>query len=104
MIWVVVSLAGAALLFMPGLLEQFETPKIEMVRVCGLGALAHGLIAGRAGRPAHWSGLDRAVVAWLGIELLATLLSVAPRVSLVGETRQREGLLTSLALAGLYFA
>ncbi len=104
MVWVAVALAGSMLLFMPGLLEQFETPKIEMVRACGLGALALGLIAGHAGRPARWTLLDRAVVAWLAVELLATLFSVSPRVSVVGETRQREGLLTSLALVGLYFA
>jgi O-antigen ligase len=104
MVWVTVALAGSALLFMPGLLEQFETPKIEMVRTCGLGALALGLVAGRAGRPARWSLLDRVVVAWLAIEIVTTALSVSPRVSVVGETRQREGLLTSLALVGLYFA
>jgi O-antigen ligase len=104
MLWVAVALAGSMALFMPGLLEQFETPKIELVRACGLGALACGLIAGRAGRPAAWGPLDRAVAAWLAVEILATVLSVSPRVSVVGETRQREGLLTSLALAGLYFA
>src|SRR5262245_37008426 len=104
MAWIVVALLGSAFLFMPGLLEQFETPKIEIVRTCGLAALTSGLIAGRAGRPRRWSMLDRAVVAWLAVEVLATILALSPRVSLVGETRQREGLLTSLALAGLYFA
>jgi len=104
MIWVSIALAGTALLFLPGLLEQFETPKIEIVRLCGWGALAYGLVAGRAGRPARWSALDRAVALWLAVEAVATIFSVSPRVSLVGETRQREGLLTSVALAGLYFA
>jgi len=102
--WIVVALTGAMWFFMPGLLEEFETPKIELLRACGLGALAFGLIAGRAGRPRRWTTLDRAVVAWLAVEVLATALSLSPRVSLVGETRQREGLLTSLALVGLYFA
>src|SRR5262245_38066799 len=104
MIRVMVALAGSVLWFVPGLLEQFETPKIEWVRACGLGALAWSLIAGRAGRPARWGWLDRAAVAWLAVEILTTVLSVAPRVSLVGETRQREGLLTSLSLFGLYVA
>src|SRR5262245_11999252 len=104
MAWTVVALLGSAWLFMPGLLEQFETPKIELVRMCGLGALAASLIAGRAGRPRRWTMLDRAVLAWLGVEILSTVFSVSPRVSLVGETRQRERLLTSLALIGLYFA
>lgn len=104
MVWLGVALAGSVLLFIPGLLEQFETPKIELLRACGLGALVHSLIAGRAGRPARWSLLDRAVVGWLAVEILATVFSVAPLVSVVGETRQREGLLTSVALVGLYFA
>lgn len=104
MAWIVVALAGSAFLFVPGLLEQFESPKIELVRACGLGALAFGLIAGRAGGPRRWTMLDRAVVAWLAVEIAATFFSGSPRVSLVGETRQREGLLTSLALVGLYFA
>jgi putative inorganic carbon (HCO3(-)) transporter len=104
MLWVGTALVFSALFFMPGLLEQFETPKIEAVRVCGLGALALALLGGRAGRPRGWRPLDRAVVAWLAVEIVATALSISPRVSLVGETRQREGLLTSTALAGLYFA
>src|SRR5262245_61712046 len=104
MAWIVVALAGSVLLFMPGLLEQFETPKIELVRLCGLAAPSAGLIAGRAGRPGRWSWLDRAAVLWLLVEILATAGSMSPRVSVVGETRQREGLITSLALFGLYFA
>ena len=104
MAWIATALVFAVLFFMPGLLQQFDAPKIEAVRVCGIGALASSLIAGRAGRPRRWWPLDIAVVAWLGVEILATVLSEAPRVSLLGEPRQREGLLTSLALAGLYFA
>src|SRR5256885_5265083 len=98
------ALVFSALFFMPGLLEQFETPKIEAVRVCGLGALTLALLAGRAGRPRRWRPLDGAVVAWLAVEIVTTLLSRSPRVSLLGETRQHEGLLTSLALTGIYFA
>jgi O-antigen ligase len=104
MLWVGTALVSSVLFFMPGLLEQFEAPKIEAVRVCGLSALAWSLVSGRAGRPRHWVPLDRAVAGWLAAEVLATLLSVSPRLSLLGETRQREGLLTSLALTGLYFA
>jgi O-antigen ligase len=104
MLWVGTALVFSALFFMPGLLEQFEAPKIEAVRVCGLGALALSLLGGRAGRPRRWGPLDCAVVVWLAVEMLATALSVSPRLSLLGEPRQREGLLTSTALAGLYFA
>jgi O-antigen ligase len=102
MLWLAVALAGAMLLFVPGLFEQFETPKIELVRVCGLGALA--LAGGRASRPRRWHPLDRAVAVWLAVEVAATALSRSPRLSLLGESRQHEGLLTSLALVGLYAA
>jgi len=104
MLWVGTAVVFSVLFFMPGLLEQFEAPKIEAVRVCGLSALAWGLLSGRAGRPRQWLPLDRAVAGWLAVEVVATVLSVSPRLSLCGETRQREGLLTSLALAGLYGA
>jgi O-antigen ligase len=104
MAWIAIALAFAVLFFMPGLLQQFDVPKIEAVRVCGFAALAASLIAGRAGRPRRWRLLDVAVVAWLGVEIVTTIVSESPRVSLLGEPRQREGLLTSAALAGLYFA
>ena len=103
MLWVGAALLFSMGFFMPGLLEQFEAPKVEAVRVCGLGALALSAVAGLAGRPRRWRALDRAVVAWLAVEVVTTALSVSPRVSLLGEPRQREGLLTSAALAGLYF-
>jgi O-antigen ligase len=103
MLWLGSALICSLLLFVPGLFEQFETPKIEAVRLCGLGALAWSLVSGLAGRPRRWRPLDVAVAAWLLVEFLATALSGSPRLSLLGETRQHEGLLTSLSLAGLYF-
>ncbi len=58
------------------------------------------------GRPAAGSravvAMDLAVVAWVVASALSTLTSVSPRLSLLGEIEQREGLLTTLALAGLY--
>src|SRR5262249_57084838 len=36
------------------------------------------------------------------VEVAATACSVSPRVSLLGDVEQHEGLLTSLGLAGLY--
>jgi len=47
--------------------------------------------------------LDLAVLAWWVSELIATLASVSPALSVFGEPDQREGLLTSTALAGFYF-
>jgi O-antigen ligase len=48
--------------------------------------------------------MDIAVLAWLAVEMAATAFSVNPRVSLVGDVEQHEGLLTSLGLAGVYLA
>ena len=49
--------------------------------------------------PLGWS-----VLAWLAATALATVFSIAPRLSIAGEPSQREGLLTALALAGLALA
>ena len=103
-LWVRVALAASIVVFAPGLLEQFEAPKAELVRVLGVGSLAALLVSARGLERIRWQPLDVAVAAWLTVEVLSTLFSVAPRLSLLGEVRQREGLLTSLGLAGLYFA
>jgi len=98
-----VALVATILVFVPGLIDQFEGPKAEVVRVCGLAALA---LVAASGRRA-WGAvvpLDVAVALWLGVELLATSTSMAPVMSTLGIPAQREGLLTSLAMAGLYAA
>lgn len=43
-------------------------------------------------------------MAWVGATGLATVFSVSPRLSFLGELGQREGLLAALALAGLHVA
>jgi hypothetical protein len=54
--------------------------------------------------PASRAGLalDIAVAAWTVTGIASTLAAVSPRLALLGEIEQREGLLTTLALAGLY--
>ena len=97
------ALVLAVLLFIPGLIEQFETAKALVVRVSGvalLGALAARLPVTRA---RGLGAMDATVLAWLAVEGAATALSVSPRVSLLGDIEQHEGLLTSMGLAGLYF-
>ena len=86
------------------LVEYSETIKVEIVRVTGLGLLAMALARGRELRDRLRSPLDLAVLAWLGVELLATVFSCSPLLSVFGEQEQHEGLLTSLALAGVYLA
>ena len=86
--------------FSPGLMEQFETPKAAAVRL--LGAAALGMVAGRGlrRRPAR---LDVAILIAFAVAGICTLTSTAPLLSLFGDPRQREGLLTAVGLLGLYF-
>ena len=104
LLWVRAALALSFVVFMPGLLDPFEAPKAAIVRAVGLGALAAWLASTRGRQRLRWQPLDFAVAGWLGAEILSTVLSVAPRLSLLGETGQQEGLLTSFGLAGLYAA
>ena len=99
----IVAIVATILIFVPGLLEQFETPKAEVVRVCGIAALAIALASGPRSW-GRWQPLDMAVGACVAVEILATVSSAAPMVSLLGSPPQREGLLTSLGLAGIYAA
>jgi len=111
------AIALTLLAYLPGLLEQFESPKAAVVRVLGGGLLAAALVglrrrdrpgAARADRPAapgagaRWHVLDLGVCAWLVIESLSTWTSVAPTLSVFGDRAQHEGLLTSIGLAGIY--
>jgi O-antigen ligase len=76
--------------------------KAMFVRTIGLSLLVWvgaEAWAGRVPRP----GLQTlSVMAWVAVAGLATLFSVSPRLSFLGEIDQREGLLTVLALAGLH--
>ncbi len=109
------------LVFIPGVLEQFQVPKAHVVRILGIGALASLAAALPFRRPAaassqgespsappgpphRWPAMDVAMVAWLATEAAATAVSDSPRLSFFGDLDQHEGLLTSLGLAGLYFA
>ena len=97
------ALILSVLLFVPGLVDAFESPKAAAVRTCGLAAL--GLALGiRSLRGVRWQAVDFAVLAWLLAQLLATAFSTAPLLSVFGGRQQNEGLLTSLGLAGLYLA
>ena len=121
------ALALVILAWAPFLLEQFESPKAGVVRVIG-GALLAGILATwiarsrRTGTPVKersargrgaaveaatasaWTPLDTAMLAWLMVEIVATLHAVAPAIGFFGEIEQHEGLLTSLGLAGCYAA
>lgn len=104
LLWARAGLLLAILLFGPRLIEQFEAPKAAAVRALGLGTLAAALLSARDLRRLGGQPLDFAVAGWLVVEILGTCFSVAPRLSLLGDTEQHEGLLTSLGLAGLYVA
>jgi O-antigen ligase len=96
------AFALAVLLTIPLLVEQYEAPKIWAVRAAGLGVLMALPFAFRL--RALRTPIDLAVLAAVVVEVITTLASESRRVSVLGEPLQREGLITSLALAGMYFA
>ena len=100
---------AAILAYGPALQEQFEAPKAAVVRVLGAGLLAAATAIAIAARrrssaALRPNALDACVGAWLLVEIVSTLASVSPVISLLGDQSQSEGLLTSLGLAGLYAA
>lgn len=102
------ALATVILGFAPGLLDPFNAPKAAVLRLFGLPLLVWALVDAavrRAAPAARWPRiLDLAVLCWLAASSLSAVFGISPRLSLHGEIQQREGLLTVLALGGLYFA
>ncbi|HET7249111.1 MAG TPA: O-antigen ligase family protein, partial [Gemmatimonadales bacterium] len=88
--------------FVPGLLDPFTPAKAALVRVVGIGALVALGPAAFARRTWPRRTCDRAVVAWVAVTLVSAALAVSPRLAWFGEIGSREGVLTTLGLAGLY--
>ncbi len=76
--------------------------KAVFVRTIGLSLLVWVGAEAWAGRVPRPGALTLSVMGWVGAAGLATLFSLSPRLSFLGEIDQREGLLTVLALAGLH--
>jgi len=85
-------------------LEPFHAFKAIVLRAVGLPLLAWFVASRVAGRAPRATALTWSVLAWVAAGALATLFSVAPHLSIAGEPSQREGILTTLALAGLALA
>ena len=97
------TLVAVILGFVPGMLDPFAGPKADLLALAGLASLA-AFAASSSRRGVAWTGLDRATGIWCAVAILSTLLGISPRLSWLGESGQREGLRTVLALAGLYVA
>lgn len=117
------ALAFAILGFVPIALVPFSAPKAAGMRATGLCLLVVVLVdalicrlwrrpplspsSPKDRRPRELRvalAMDLAVAIWVSVALLSTAASVSPRLSLLGEIQQREGLMTTLALAGCYAA
>jgi O-antigen ligase len=100
-------------------LDPFNAPKAALLRILGLALLVWALgemLLARMGRaeaapapaePQPLDGrigrfMDAGVAAWVAAGILSLLLGASPRLGVLGEIGQREGVLTTLALAGLY--
>ncbi|MEO5616887.1 MAG: O-antigen ligase family protein [Candidatus Eisenbacteria bacterium] len=102
-----VALVAATLGFVPGLLDPFNGPKAAVLRLIGLPLLLFVAVdAARAPRSRRGvpCALDLAVAFWVVGSLCSAAFGLSPRLSLLGELGQREGVLTVLALAGVYAA
>src|SRR5258706_2179059 len=96
--------ALCVVVFLPGSYETWEPRKAAVLRIAGAGLLVAVLATPGWSRRLGQRRLDLAVVLWLIVEALATLASRSPRLSLFGDAMQHEGLLTSIALGGIYLA
>jgi len=92
------------LAFAPWSLEPFHAFKAVILRAIGFAVLAWVAVDAAVGGRRRPGALVLAVAAWVGASALATLASISPRLSLLGEPSQREGLLTTLAIAGFHLA
>ena len=86
------------------MLEPFQPFKTFFLRAIGLSLLVWLGAETWAGRVRRPGALTLSVLAWAAAAALATAFGLSPRLSLLGEIDQREGLLTVLALAGLHLA
>jgi O-antigen ligase len=99
-----VAIAAAILGFAPWILEPLHAFKAVVLLAIGLPLLVWVVAEWVAGRGPRLTPLTWSVLAWVAVSALATVMSIAPHLSLAGEPSQREGLLTTLALAGIALA
>ena len=95
------AVVAATLGFAPWALEPFHAFKAVALRAIGVPLLAWFAVEFVSGRVVLPLSFVLSVLGWLGANALATVFSIAPHLSVSGELSQREGLLTTLALAGL---
>ncbi|MCC6653364.1 MAG: O-antigen ligase family protein [Candidatus Eisenbacteria bacterium] len=93
------ALLLAVLAFVPGLLDPFMATKAALLRAAGFGLIAWAIAGGGARAP---GAAERALLAALAVLAASTALAASPALALRGEIEQREGLLTWLAVAGLF--
>lgn len=93
------------LIFMRGMTNGYTLPKVTSLRLLTLLVLAAFLISALSSGRFRWvrTPLDIPILAYLGINLIATFFSVSVYVSVFGLYRRGDGLITLFNLAILYF-
>ena len=81
-----------------------EAPKTAAVRIIGWALIGLALFDRDRLRRFRPNPLDLAMAAWLAVEAVAALAARSPALAIFGDAEIHEGLLTSLALAGVYLA
>jgi hypothetical protein len=103
-VWLLPVVAAIApLAFLPGLGDTFELPKLAVLTV-GL-AVALVALAGARGFDLGTlrSGPTLAALAFLGLNVLATVFSIAPIAALVGDYEHDQGLLRLVVEMAYFF-
>jgi O-antigen ligase len=96
------AFVGTVLVFETRTADPFGLPKLAVLWVTGLAALAGWVLACRArGRWMPWSRFATATVVLVGVTAVATAVSVAKADSLLGSYERYGGLLSLLLGAGM---
>jgi len=86
--------------------DQFELPKLTVLRILTSGVIGLWLVRALLAKRWDWkrTPLDKPILAWVGLQLLTTVVSVSGFISFQGEYENFRGLMTVLNYPVLFYA